>query len=505
MTTHRKTDYRLRRLDASRLELPNAWGIPVRVFANDGVPIERVAIDELLSLLELQDTIAAMQVAAPDLFDDADAGVEAVSLSSDFHKGRGIPIGTTLKTRGVAVPQAVGTDVNCGMRVMLTGLTLGQVEGNLDALARRIRHIFFQGGRGIGLTAIQREAMLREGIPGLLATDVLTGDAWLAAADELNRINGGGGTPTDVPAMFSDYIRGSGGSGGVTYDTQIGSLGGGNHFLELDVIQRIHDRATAHAWGIREGQIVVMTHTGSLGLGHTASAVGKQAMHALLPSGVPMPMNGITILPLGERCADALTQIRSAIQTAANFAFVNRFFLSRMAIRALKAEIGDASASLLWDAPHNLLWEQADGTVVHRKGSTPARGAEALTGTPFPWGEPVIVPGSMGTPSFILRGLGNAEALYSACHGAGRALSRGEAQRGHDAELDAFLARFRVVTPVDPRDLRGRADLVAAWRQELKQEAPAAYKDIGPVIDTLRDAQVAEPVAELHPIMTVKG
>jgi tRNA-splicing ligase RtcB len=111
----------------------------------------------------------------------------------------------------------------------------------------------------------------------------------------------------------------------------------------------------------------------------------------------------------------------------------------------------------------------------------------------------------MGAPSFILRGLGNAEALYSACHGAGRALSRGEAQRGYDTELDAFLARFRVVSPVDPRDLRGRADLVAAWRQELKQEAPAAYKDIGPVIDTLRDAQVAEPVVELHPIMTVKG
>jgi tRNA-splicing ligase RtcB (3'-phosphate/5'-hydroxy nucleic acid ligase) len=130
MTAHRKTDYRLRRLDASRLELPNGWGIPVRVFANDGVPIERVAIDELLSLLELQDTIAAMQAAAPELFDHVDAGVEAVSLSSDFHKGRGIPIGTTLKTRGVAVPQAVGTDVNCGMRVMLTGLMLGQIEGH---------------------------------------------------------------------------------------------------------------------------------------------------------------------------------------------------------------------------------------------------------------------------------------------------------------------------------------------------------------------------------------
>src|SRR6266542_6273271 len=221
MTNYRKTDYRLRRLDANRLELPNDYGIPVRIFANDGVPIERAAVDELVGLLELQTTIARMHEAAPELF-DGEAGVEAVSLSSDFHKGAGIPIGTTLKTRGVLVPQAVGTDVNCGMRVVLTGLTYDQVEGRLDALERRIRHIFFEGGRRIGLTPVQREAMLREGIPGLLSADALSGEAWLAAADELNRINGGGGTPTEVPALFGDYINGS---GGMSYDTQIGSLG----------------------------------------------------------------------------------------------------------------------------------------------------------------------------------------------------------------------------------------------------------------------------------------
>ena len=504
MTNHRKTDYRLRRLDANRLELPNDYGIPVRIFANDGVPIERVAVDELLGLLELRETIARMREAAPELF-DGDAYLEAVSLSSDFHRGAGIPIGTTLKTRGVAVPQAVGTDVNCGMRVHTTGLTYDQVEGRLDALERRIRHIFFQGGRQIGLTATQRQAMLAEGIPGLLQSDALGGDAWLAAADELNRINGGGGAPTDVPAMFNDYIQGSGGAGAVSYDTQIGSLGGGNHFLEVDIIMNIHDRATAHAWGLREGQVVIMVHTGSLGLGHTASAIGKQAMRALLPSSMPMPNNGITVLPLGEGSAEARAAVQAAIQTASNFAFANRFYLARMAIQALEQEIGEVGASLLWDSPHNLLWEEEDGVVVHRKGSTPARSPEALANTAFPWGEPVIVPGSMGAPSFILRSLGNPDALYSACHGAGRALSRGEAQRGRDAELDEFLARFRVVTPVDPRQIRGRADLVEAWRAELKQEAPFAYKNIGPVIDTLRGAGVAEPVVELHPILTVKG
>ena len=123
------------------------------------------------------------------------------------------------------------------------------------------------------------------------------------------------------------------------------------------------------------------------------------------------------------------------------------------------------------------------------------------------WGEPVIVPGSMGAPSYLLRGLGNARALASACHGAGRSVPRGAASRGSDADLDAFLAEFRVVTPLDHRDpaVAARREVVAAWRRDLKQEAPWAYKEVGPVVDSLRTAGVAEPVVELRPILTVKG
>jgi tRNA-splicing ligase RtcB len=160
---------------------------------------------------------------------------------------------------------------------------------------------------------------------------------------------------------------------------------------------------------------------------------------------------------------------------------------------------------LLWDSPHNLMWEEGNGIVTHRKGSTPARSTDGMESTPYPWGEPVIVPGSMGAPSYILRGKGRADALESACHGAGRALSRGDAARGYDAALDAFLGEFCVVTPVDPRQIHGRSDLVDAWREAIKQEGPHAYKAIGPVIDTIRNAGIAEPVAELWPLMTIKG
>lgn len=180
-----------------------------------------------------------------------------------------------------------------------------------------------------------------------------------------------------------------------------------------------------------------------------------------------------------------------------------------MMLRAgLAGVAGEIASKLIYDAPHNLLWPGKDGTVVHRKGATPAGGVtEHGQRTADMWGEPVIVPGSMGAPSYLLRGLGNARALHSACHGAGRSIPRGAAARGSDAELDAFLREFRVVTPLDHRDpaVAARRDVIEAWRRDLKQEAPWAYKEVGPVVDSLRLAGVAPPVAELQPILTVKG
>ncbi|MFB6394116.1 RtcB family protein [Polymorphospora lycopeni] len=170
--------------------------------------------------------------------------------------------------------------------------------------------------------------------------------------------------------------------------------------------------------------------------------------------------------------------------------------------------VGEIGSRLVYDAPHNLLWPHDDGTVVHRKGATPAGGiTDHAHRGPELWGEPVIVPGSMGAPSYLLRGLGETRALGSACHGAGRRVPRGAAARGSDAELDDFLREFRVVTPLDHRDpaIAARRDIVDAWRRDLKQEAPWAYKDVGPVVDSLRRADVARPVAELQPVLTVKG
>jgi tRNA-splicing ligase RtcB len=510
----RTQDHRLQRLDESQLALPNAWDIPVRVFANAQIPLQREAIDELLNVLSIQGTVEGLQRAAPDFFDGADPRIQAVALTPDFHKGAGIPIGTVLATEGFAVPQAIGNDVNCGMRLMTTGLTREQVAARLDALEAQLRHSFFEGGRSIALTEAQRAALLREGLPGLIdaagdGAQGLLGQVDTAAAEQdLARMHGRGGYPAPLLAAFDDYVAGS---GGASYDSMLGSLGGGNHFAEIQFVRKIFDRAAAHAWGLREGQVVVMIHAGSLGLGHVANHSVLDAMKAIYPAGVARPQNEIYLLPEGQRFAATFAHFRMALRNAANFAFGNRFFLAQMVRRALEQSVGPADMQVLYDAPHNLMWEQPgdDGTVfLHRKGATPADGWAAMANTAYEhWGEPVIVPGSMGAPSYLRLGSGNEQALCSACHGAGRALSRGAAMQVADAELDAFLAAFRVVTPVDPKraDVRGRRDILEKWRQELKQEAPFAYKDITPVIDTLRAADVARPVAEFYPLITVKG
>ncbi|MEV4518555.1 RtcB family protein [Dactylosporangium sp. NPDC049525] len=509
MSTTKRPDPRLIRTDDSWLTLPNPHGVPVEICAGAGVPIESAAVDELLTVLETEATLRTLAAATPGLA--VEPRIDRVVCTPDFHKGAGIPIGTVLRTTGALIPQAVGNDINCGMRVEATSLTVDRVRPHLDRLERHLRHLFFEGGRRIGLTAEHREGLLRDGLPGLLAAGVPGTDdgAWgQVSADDLEGLDGRlhtAGHPAASAEGFRDWITsgGAGGGDGTSFDSIIGSVGGGNHFAELQYVSQIHDGAAAYAWGLAPGRVVLMVHSGSLSLGHQANATGQDQARALWPKGVPAPRNRILPMLLDEAGAARRERYLTAFANAANFAIGNRFFLALMLRAGLAAVAGDVGARLVYDAPHNLLWPSADGTVVHRKGATPAGGP----GDEHAWGEPVIVPGSMGAPSHLLRGLGNTRALHSACHGAGRSVPRGSASRGGDAELDAFLAEFRVVTPLNHRDpaVAGRRDIIEAWRRDLKQEAPWAYKEVGAVVHSLEEAGVAMPVAELRPLLTVKG
>jgi tRNA-splicing ligase RtcB len=511
----RTQDSRLTRVSDYELEFPNRWGIPTRVFANEEIPLERVAVDELESVLQIQETVDRLQEKAPDFLGaSSGAGVAEVVLTPDFHKGAGIPIGTVLATREFAVPQAIGNDVNCGMRLIATGLEVEQVKAKARELESALRHVFFEGGRDIPMTPGQREALVRHGLPGLFSAAGETQGkgiwSFLDLREEqknLRNMRGGGGYATDSVFALKDYISAA---AGVSHDSTIGNLGGGNHFAEIQYVRKVLHGQAAHAWGLHEGQVVVMIHAGSLGLGHVTGTFVTDLMKEIYPQNVTRPSNDIFLLPRNQRFATQFDQFMTSMRNAANFAFGNRFFLAQMIRKGMSQTVGDSEWKVVYDAPHNLMWEeQLDGkpAFVHRKGATPAGGWEEMQETHFAhWGEPVIVPGSMGAPSYLLLGRGKRPAMCSACHGAGRALSRGEAMRADDAKFEEFLRQFTVITALDPKrpDVRLRPDILDKWKQELKKEAPYAYKDITPVIKTLQAAEIATPVVELFPLMTVK-
>lgn len=507
-------DSRLNRIDKNRVRINNKENIDAVLFANEDVPIQQTAVDELAQFLEVGDTIRQVFESAPEYFDEAST-VEQVAVTPDFHKAKGIPVGSVMATRGFVIPQAIGNDINCGMRLHVTSLNADAVREHKDELETQFRHLFFEGGRNIPMCRRQREAMFRHGISGLLETTPKSqceGQWSLFHAynieQELTRIDRNGSLNSNSVFALDDFM---GPTDRMTRDGQIGSIGGGNHFVEIQQVERIIDGSIAHAWGLKVGAVTVMVHSGSLSIGHQCGNYFRDVVKQLHPSDLKHPDNGIFVLPSGGRCREQSKLFWDSVNNAGNFAFANRLFLALIALTGLNNVCGDVDASLIYDAPHNFLWTDQDNgreIVIHRKGACPARGFSEMAGTPFQYyGEPVLVPGSMGASSFLLAGRGNAESICSASHGAGRALSRGDAQRGYDAEFKEFMERFRVVTPVDLRrsDIRQRRDIYEKKLDEIRQEAPYAYKGIGAIIQTLTDANIAVPVAELSPLMTMKG
>ena len=507
-------DPRLQRLDHNRLALANDLGIEVTVFANEGVPVQSQAVQELLDLLAVQDTVRRVADEVPGYFQEPPS-IMRVSVTPDFHKGAGVPVGTVMATSGFVIPKATGNDVNCGMRLHTTSLRSADVVDRLDELETACRHVFFEGGRNIPMTRVQREAMLKEGLLGLLATTErsFAEGLWalfhsLDIEGDLDRVHAGGSLTAKSIFGLQDFL---GPEQGVTRGSQIGSIGGGNHFVEFQKVVRILDGQTAYAWGLKEDYVVVMIHTGSVSVGHLCGEYFTDLARRLYPPGLKYPENGIFFLPSGEKYEREMRQYLDSLYNAANFAFTNRLFLGLMALSCLREVCGDTDYGLLYDAPHNLVWEEElDGepAFLHRKGACPARGFDAMAGTPYAYyGEPVLVPGSMGSSSFILAGLGNPDSLWSASHGAGRSLSRGEALKASEEAFQKFLREFHVVTPLDFRrpDVQQRRDIVEKRLADLKKEAPFAYKNVTPVVETLSSAGIARPVAELRPIMTLKG
>ncbi len=370
-------DSGLSRLDDNRLQVHNPHGVEAILFANEDVPIESAAVSELLGMLDLQQTIERMHEQTPDAF-AREPVISQVAVTPDFHKAAGIPVGTVLATEGFVIPQAIGNDINCGMRLHVTSLPAQHLEGRLDELETACRTRYFEGGRNIPMSRKQREALFRDGLLGLLdATPrTLAEGIWplfheMDLARDLERVEQHGSLHADRVFGLNDFM---GPEDRLSRDSQIGSIGGGNHFVEIQRVERILDGGVAHAWGLKQGQVTVMVHTGSVAIGHLCGGYYRDVVRKLYPPALKHPNNGIFVLPQGEQYAAQARLFWDALHNAANFAFANRLFLGLLALASLRDVCGDVAFPLLYDAPHNLVWKDVhDGkeVFVHRKGACP--------------------------------------------------------------------------------------------------------------------------------------
>jgi len=495
-------------------EVQNPLGLDVRLFANASVPFEKESFEQLFEFLDVARAVDELR-RKENFFGDAPAAIDRVVLTPDFHKGSLVPVGTVARAKHLCIPQAIGNDICCGMRLLVTDLPADALDGHWPAIQRRLRAIFFAGERDIPMSPRQREAVLRDGLPGLVETaeDNATTGIWTrfdrgSARDDLARAHSSGQFKTRRLFGFEGFIRSSGNVDG--RDPQIGCVGGGNHFVELQRIDGIYDGHAAREWGLSRGCLAIMIHSGSVGLGHAVGGHFMDRAREIFPrTKVKAPKGGFYPLPMAEPLAEEGLFYLDGMGNAANFAFANRLFLGLMAVRAIEEATNRTVASrLVYDAPHNLVFrtgEDDDDAFLHRKGATPAHGPNDEAGE---WlGKPVIIPGSMGAASFLLAGEGEGSALSSACHGAGRALSRGRAAHVDRGVFDEAMAKLRVVGPIDPKDpvLARRRDIVEKYEKRVMEEAPYAYKAVEPVVDSVEDALIARKVARLFPLCTVKG
>lgn len=449
---------------------------------------KRLALDDLSNAIPTHDA-----------FEQAAAAVKRIVTTPDFHAGKPVPVGVAMSIEGAAMPHVIGNDIGCGMRmVVLNGVTEDDLA--TSALDGHLRHVHFQGGRNIALSGKQRHAILREGIPGLL--EALVGDAKgllgnLELPDawrDVSRTCDDGFFPSSgIESGFLDYGNLT---DGYRYDAILGSIGGGNHFVELGVIDKIADSTLAMTAGVKAGAVVMVVHSGSLDFGQYVGSNTKERMRGLARHGDHRILSA-------EHHAGELQRFLNGQANAVNIAFANRFLIGLATINAVEKALGkQVDAKLVYDAPHNVIWSDGN-TYMHRKGSCPARGQGFQHGSPYEWlGEPVILPGSMGDGTWLLRGLGNEETLQSAAHGAGRRLSRQEAraEANHPADL-------RVITPIDLNapEVRCRADIVREIVGRLKEESPDAYRPIENVVAPMEDTGMVNKVAKVRPVITVKG
>jgi tRNA-splicing ligase RtcB len=400
----------------------------------------------------------------------------------DIHQGYGFPIGgvaAMVADKGVVSPGGVGFDINCGVRLLTSNLTLNDVKPRLRELVHQLfRDIPSGTGQSSRLNVLDRDLnqILEKG-PRWAIEQGMGSEADLDQTEERGRLAGADASAVSLRAKQ----RGK---------PQLGTLGSGNHFLEVQYLDEIFDSAKAAKLNLAEGRIMLLIHTGSRGLGHqVCTDYVAELDQAMYQYDFTLPDRQLACAPIHSREG---RRYLKAMAAAANFAWTNRQCIAHSARGAFKRIFGqDISMPVIYDVAHNIAkfeTHSVDGThrrvLVHRKGATRA----------FP-GQPVFIPGSMGTASYFLLGQEGSmrETFGSACHGAGRVLSRSAAKKGTTAKEIQ-------------KELESRGIIVESLTREgLTEEKPEAYKDIEEVVNVVHNAGLATRVARLRPVGVIKG
>ena len=421
--------------------------------------------------------------------------VDAAYAMPDAHWGYGFPIGGVAAfdpdEGGVISAGGVGFDISCGVHVLLTGLRRADIEklknDLADSLYRNIPAGVGSTGK-IALDAHEMDMMLENGAGWAIAQ----GYGTLA---DLERIEENGHMAGALPDAVSAHAK-------KRQRDEMGTLGSGNHYLEVQEVTAIHDEAAGRAFGLRLGEIVVGIHCGSRGLGHQIGAEFLREMAIAAPS------HNIVLPDLELACAPIRSELGQrylgAMRAGINCALANRQILTHLTRRVFGHFFPGISLDLLFDVSHNTCKEELHDVsgrrrrlFIHRKGATRAFGARHpnLPAVYAEVGQPVFIGGSMGTASAIMAGAPARpeRAFASACHGAGRALSRHQAlKRWHGRQVIDDLAKRGIV--IKSPSARGVAE-----------EAPGAYKDIEAVVEAAHIAELARKVARLEPVICIKG
>jgi tRNA-splicing ligase RtcB len=421
--------------------------------------------------------------------------VDAALGMPDMHEGYGFPVGGVAATRlpdGVISPGGIGFDINCGVRLLVSRIHQHDFTPWLDRvvheISRSIPSGFGRGGR-LAFSRGELDRLLDEGVPYIVR------EHGLGLPEDVEFIEARGCLEGADARHVSERAKQRG-------HDQVGTLGGGNHFVEVQAVDAVFDERAAAALGLAQGIITVLIHTGSRGLGHQVCTDYVRIMdQSIARFGIVLPDRQLACAPLSSKEGK---EYFAAMCAAANFGWCNRQVIAHRVrevfARLLGGRLDSGALRLVYDVAHNTakVERYGDATLcVHRKGATRAFGpsSEELPPDYRGIGQPVFIPGSMGTSSFVLVGTDASQtiSLSSTCHGAGRAMSRGAAKRqvaGH--ELRRQLSERGIVVRCPSNT-------------ELAEEAPLAYKDVERVVEVVHRAGIARKVARLRPIGVVKG